>query len=127
MALELDAGGAEVSVACAGHPAPVFVPRDGDPSAVNSVGTLLGLVAEVDLPTASVRLAPGASVVAYTDRVTDQGPEVRDPVEQAIAARPAGAPAEQLADMLLGFARGPAQRRRDDIAILALRFIGDGA
>jgi len=73
----VDAGRAEVTVACAGHPAPILVPKAGEPSTLPARGTLLGVWPDILLHTAEIRLSPGDSLVTYTDGVTDQGPETQ--------------------------------------------------
>ncbi len=67
---------AQVSVACAGHPAPIHVPALGEPVAVDARGPLLGVWPDIDLETERLVLMPGDSLVVYTDGVTDQGPEL---------------------------------------------------
>ncbi len=113
-----------VDIACAGHPAPVLVPAQGTPSAVAARGDLLGVLEDVRLQTAELELHPGDSLVAYTDGVTDQGPEVRRSPEEALGERSEGADAQELANILHNLALQPVGRHRDDIAILALRFLG---
>ena len=69
-------------------------------------------------------LGEGDGIVAYTDGVTDQGPEEGLPPERALADRPPDAGAEQLVDVLEALSRSAAGPYRDDLAILALRFVG---
>jgi serine phosphatase RsbU (regulator of sigma subunit) len=124
IALEGDAG-ARVTVACAGHPAPILVPAGGPPETVDAHGTLLGVWRHVELHAAEVRLGPGDSLLAYTDGVTDQGPPFRSasPEELLRQRRPAGG-AEALASTLEEYARRATGVQRDDIAIIALRYTG---
>jgi serine phosphatase RsbU (regulator of sigma subunit) len=126
--LSVDAGHAHVSVACAGHPAPVVVPAAGDPAPLKTQGTLLGVWDELNLETVEVELTRGDSVVSYTDGVTDQGPSVQPPsLGEMFGHSPAGgSSAEQLASRLERYAQQLRGRQRDDIAILALRFTGAG-
>lgn len=114
-----------VAIACAGHPAPILVPSVGTPAAVDAQGDLLGMVRAMRLRSTELRLRVGDSLVAYTDGVTDQGPESRPSPEQVLADREQGADAEQLAGILEALAHQPPRRHPDDIAILALRFLGD--
>jgi CHASE3 domain sensor protein len=125
--LTFEAGAARVAIACAGHPAPILVPRDGPPVTVAAEGDLLGVMPSIRLHTAELRLGPGDSLVAYTDGVTDQGPETRRSPQQALGERRTGADAEQLAAILLDVARRPVGRHPDDVAILALRYLGPEA
>jgi CHASE3 domain sensor protein len=117
-------GIARVEIACAGHPAPILVPRDGPPETVAVEGDLLGIMPTIRLHTAEVRLGPGDSLVAYTDGVTDQGPELRRSPEQALGARGADADADELAAILQDVALRPVGRHPDDVAIVALRYVG---
>jgi serine phosphatase RsbU (regulator of sigma subunit) len=112
-----------VELACAGHPAPIFVPADGTPGAVPTHGDLLGVFPTVRLQTAELELHRGDSVVAYTDGVTDQGPETRISPEQALREQ-TGTHAEALASTLEQLAQRPIGPHPDDVAILAFRFLG---
>lgn len=116
-----------VDIACAGHPAPILVPGEGTPATVPARGDLLGVISTIRLNTVELQLEPGDSLVAYTDGVTDQGPEVRSSPERALHQHAEGADAEQLAGILEDLARQPIGEYPDDIAILALRFLGDEA
>jgi serine phosphatase RsbU (regulator of sigma subunit) len=124
MRLTLAPEAARLIVACAGHPAPILVPAGAAPVAVSAEGDLLGIMAAIRLQTAEVELRPGDGLVAYTDGVTDQGGEERRSPEHALADRKAGASARELATILEDLASDPVGRHRDDIAILALRFLG---
>ncbi len=117
-------GGLEATVACAGHPPPVLVPAQGPPRALTSTGTLLGVLPSIDLQPVQARLGEGDGIIAYTDGVTDQGPDEVLPPERALADRPPDAGAEQLVDILEALSRSAAGPYRDDLAILALRFVG---
>jgi serine phosphatase RsbU (regulator of sigma subunit) len=112
-----------VQLACAGHPAPILVPVDGSPDEVSVHGDLLGILPSVRLHTAEIALTPGDSLVAYTDGVTDQGPELRNSPEQALAEQ-SGTHAHELAAALERLAQRPLSRHPDDVAIIALRFVG---
>lgn len=125
--VSFETGAARVTIACAGHPAPILVPGNGSPDTVAAEGDLLGIMPNIRLQTAEVRLAPGDSLVAYTDGVTDQGGETRRAPEQALGERATGADAEQLAAILLDVAQRPVGRHPDDVAIVALRYLGHDA
>jgi serine phosphatase RsbU (regulator of sigma subunit) len=112
-----------IRLACAGHPAPILVPADGSPSAIAAHGDLLGIFPEIRLETTELVLHPGDSLVAYTDGVTDQGPEALVSPEQALRDQRA-TNADELASTLERLARRPLARHPDDVAILALRFLG---
>lgn len=123
LTFDLEPESARVQVACAGHPAPILVPAVGSPAAVEAEGDLLGMEPIIRLHPAELELRPGDSLVAYTDGVTDQGPEARRAPEQALRDQ-AGADAESLAESLEDLAHQPTGRHPDDIAIVAVRFLG---
>jgi serine phosphatase RsbU (regulator of sigma subunit) len=92
---------------------------------VGTGGTALGLLEKIESPVASVLLAPGDSLVFYTDGVTERrrGRELfgttrlRDAVAP-LAGYSADVVAARLRTVTLGFS---AEAPRDDIAILVLR------
>jgi serine phosphatase RsbU (regulator of sigma subunit) len=112
-----------VQLACAGHPAPILVPADGTPSTVSVHGDLLGVFPTVRLQTAELELRRGDSLVAYTDGITDQGPEARISPAQALHEQ-VGTHAEALASTLEQLAQRPMGPHPDDVAIIAFRFLG---
>jgi sigma-B regulation protein RsbU (phosphoserine phosphatase) len=124
--LTLEPESARLVIACAGHPAPIVVPSHDAPVTVAAEGDLLGILPTIHLYTAELQLRPGDSLVAYTDGVTDQGSEIRRSPELALADRRPGDGARQLAQILEDLASHPVGRHPDDIAILALRFLGHG-
>jgi CHASE3 domain sensor protein len=122
--VRLDPGSAHLVVASAGHPAPVLVPSHGAPVTVAAHGDLLGIMPTIRLRSAELLLQPGDSLVVYTDGVTDQGPEVRRSPEQALAERAQDGGAHALARILADLATDPGASHPDDVAIIALRFLG---
>jgi hypothetical protein len=118
--------GSVAYVLSAGHPPPVHVTGQRVQE-IEQTGPLPGALPEPgDWPTERVVLAPGESLVLYTDGVTDAvGPDGerfgRDRLLAALAA-PADS-AQELADRiraaLIAFAGGSPQR--DDVACLVLR------
>lgn len=125
MRVNLKADSARIEVACAGHPPPILVPRGGAARAVPADGDLLGVLPDIRLRLAEVELRAGDSLVAYTDGVTDLGPEMRRSPEDALQERGPDADAEQLARILDELAHQPAGGHPDDVAIVALRFVGE--
>jgi len=69
--LRRDGDGWRVTVACAGHPLPVILSADGGVRTVGRPGPLLGPFPDVEMADAHDRLAPGETLVLYTDGVTE--------------------------------------------------------
>ncbi|MDT0530195.1 SpoIIE family protein phosphatase [Micromonospora sp. DSM 115977] len=115
----------DVSLHLAGHDRPVLLPAGGGARFVGIGGTALGLLDSIASPTAEVPLAPGDSLVFYTDGVTERrrGRELFGTERLRDAAAPlAGYPADVIAARLRSTAIGfSAEAPRDDIAILVLR------
>lgn len=122
----VDAGVVRATVACAGHPAPIFVPAEGVPEAIDATGDLVGVWPAIRLHPTERVLRPGDSLIAYTDGVTDQSGELGVTPEQALAERNGAMEADDLASVLEDLARPGEGEQRDDIAILVLRYLGDG-
>jgi len=117
-------GGAEVTVACGGHPQPLLL-RAREARPVGRLGPLLGAFRSVEREEQRVRLAPGESLVLYTDGVTDtRGADGRFGQERLAAVlRGAGGQgaddiAARIDDALVAFETGP---QRDDVALLVLQ------
>ncbi len=118
---------ARVTVACGGHPLPLLVRGDGSVGYVGVPGTLLGLVPDPHLEERSAELAPGDTLVLYTDGLTEAGAPERiwsDDDLAAAAAASAGRPAAGIVQQLVDAALGPVPLPRDDVAVLALRALG---
>jgi serine phosphatase RsbU (regulator of sigma subunit) len=114
-----------VTLACAGHPRPVLLRRDGGVQQLRGGGLPLGIFAEAELSVETCQLSRGDTLVFFTDGLVDaRGPELgyfgdRLTAEvAALAGRPATQVIGQLRDMALGFCGGQC---RDDITILGLR------
>jgi phosphoserine phosphatase RsbU/P len=65
-----DAGGAEVTVASGGHALPLVL-SGGAVETVGRPGALLGVFAAPELHDATLRLAPGEALFAFTDGLTE--------------------------------------------------------
>jgi sigma-B regulation protein RsbU (phosphoserine phosphatase) len=123
----LDVRGGRVTCANAGHDTTLLVGSSPPRSVFPSTGTVLGLFPGQPYVSQSLDLAPGDTLVLYTDGVTDaadpgQGLFGEERV-RACFAEGSGATATDSVERLLGqvraFAAGAAQS--DDITILALR------
>ena len=124
--VELDRGGAVVTLACAGHPRPVVVRQSGWLDIRGQPGTLVGILEDLDVSADRVRLHPGDSLVFYTDGISEarnrDGDQFADEdlTETLLGAYDA-APSELTAtvrERALAFAGGTLG---DDFAVLAIR------
>jgi serine phosphatase RsbU (regulator of sigma subunit) len=120
--LVVDAGGATVQLASAGHPPPLL--RCGPRvEPVLAPGTLLGVYADIELTEVTFRLDRGDMMVLYTDGVTEArgvdgfyGADRLTRVVRASAAT-ADAVADDLLDDVVAFQQ---ERLRDDVAVLVV-------
>ena len=63
--------GAEIEVACAGHPEPLLLRSGGQVEQLGAAGTVLGLFTGIDINPRRATLNVGDAVVFYTDGVTE--------------------------------------------------------
>jgi serine phosphatase RsbU (regulator of sigma subunit) len=115
----------QVNLHLAGHDRPVLLRSEGQATFVGTPGTALGLLERVHTPSFTIQLAPGDTMIFFTDGVTERrrGSELFGVDRlRAAAAELAGYGPDVVAARLraatLGFSAEPP---RDDIAILALR------
>jgi sigma-B regulation protein RsbU (phosphoserine phosphatase) len=117
--VEPGAGRTLVRLAVAGHPLPSVLRADGTVITVGAPGTLLGVLRDVTATDAVVELAPGDTLLLFTDGVLDTGRpdglrrEGLDPILRSCR----GLPPEELVARVY---RAAARVQRDDIAILAI-------
>ncbi|MGC4745244.1 SpoIIE family protein phosphatase [Micromonospora sp. DT201] len=115
----------DVSLHLAGHDQPVLLAGAGGAGFVGTGGTALGLLDTITSPTAKITLAPGDSLIFYTDGVTERrrGRELFGTDRLRDAAAPlAGYSADVVAARLRSAAINfSVEPPRDDIAILVLR------
>lgn len=118
-------------IACAGHPSPLILRRDGEVEQFPETGTILGVIEAPEFSYREVKLERGECVVFYTDGVIEARSESgeffgEERLVEAVGGS-AGLSAEDLSERIkniaLDFQGGVA---RDDIAVLALR-IDEGA
>lgn len=114
-----------VTVALAGHPQPLLIDRDGKSRPLGRPGTLLGALDPVDIHEAGEKIAPGQTLLLYTDGV----PEARQGNlllgEDGLCRLAGAAPALSLDGLLDHIEQGALAHAggnlRDDLALLALR------
>jgi len=118
-------GSLELRFASAGHPAPVVLRRDGTATTVDASGDLLGVFETAETRVTSLRLAPGESLVCFTDGATERRNGERMLGEEGVrrAVRggqdlSAAALARRLGGIVSDYAPTPT---RDDLAIVVLR------
>ena len=124
--LAFGTAGARLSLASGGHPQPILLRADGSVEPIGASGTMLGVVADPQLPEAEVNLSVGDTIVFYTDGVTaspadEQGSlaELIGVVESCVDMA-ATSTAASIDQALLETNRG---QLRDDAAVLVLRII----
>jgi hypothetical protein len=122
---EVDPYAGRVRYGCAGHPPPLVVGPGATAAFLEGArGTPLGTFSDRRYEEAEAALAPGATLVLYTDGLIERRDEAIDrSLERlrTLAAGHADATADELADALLGALAGaPA----DDVAVLCLRVRG---
>ena len=108
-----------VEFASAGHPLPIVVRASGQVEVVGHPGSLLGVLATIDVTDTMVELGPGDTMVLVTDGVHDSGWPER--LEQegllALLGTCQGLSAEQVVDRIY---QRIAREQKDDVAIIAL-------
>ena len=117
-------GSQSLTIALGGHPSPVLRGAGGSTHEIGEPGSLLGIFEPV-LRDTTVAIAPGDTLVLYTDGLTDAPANQAVPIEELMElVRAEGhEPVELLADSIR-----PLKRRRrprgsnDDTAIVVLRF-----
>jgi phosphoserine phosphatase RsbU/P len=117
-------GGWALEIGSAGHPAPLVLRPDGSVEPVPVKGFLAGVVADTTYTPVRLRLAPGETLLLYTDGVTEAG---RDPALglqrlTKLAAAYATAPVEALVEAVeMDAVERAGARRPDDLAVIAMR------
>ncbi len=116
----------ELKFACAGHPWPLLVNPDGTAAFLqDGRGVPLGCVPEPTFPVAHARLTPGATLLLYTDGLTERrGTDLEAALERLrVSAAAAGAlPLEDLLDAVV--ADMGDEDAGDDVALVAVRLTG---
>jgi serine phosphatase RsbU (regulator of sigma subunit) len=115
----------QLTVALAGHPLPLLIAADGAVRQVGAPGTLLGVVERVRIHERELELAPGETLLLYTDGVADAGRMDERLGESGLIELCRAGAGRSLREMVDGIAAGALERAdgvlRDDIALLAVR------
>jgi PAS domain S-box-containing protein len=118
-------GRVAVTLAVGGHPLPFLCDRSGDIRPVGTPGSLIGALPEVAVTEERFRVAPGQTLICYTDGMTERrsgtaffGDEALAAVLAEAANNDADTVAANLEAAVLGFADGDLS---DDLALLVLR------
>jgi serine phosphatase RsbU (regulator of sigma subunit) len=124
--IDLSVNPARAILASAGHPSPVLLEVYGEARCPPVSGALLGAMTEPRLTDVELRLSPGATLILYTDGLTDAGAPERELSAEELCRRLRGHSgctprvlSRRLEELAVARAGG---RLRDDIAILAARF-----
>jgi serine phosphatase RsbU (regulator of sigma subunit) len=122
-----DGARAQLTVASAGHPLPLLRRRGEAPEAFGDHGVLLGVAGEDDWTEHTVTLAPGDTVLFYTDGVTETPGDAARFGELRLCeamTRAADGPEALLAEIDRALRDFQAGATLDDRAMLALQFLG---
>ncbi|WP_089156911.1 SpoIIE family protein phosphatase [Micromonospora sp. NBS 11-29] len=116
-----DADGLRVCWCNAGHPPPLLLRTDGTVSVARGRGPLLGLARPPQRTSRTTTLAPGDTLLLFTDGLIERRDQSIDEGQAELigqlAAAGSGLSLAALCDRLLA----AAHRREDDVALLALR------
>jgi PAS domain S-box-containing protein len=125
IALSPRADGVKACVATGGHPLPLLMRADGKVETVGRPGTLLGILPDPEIHSTEIFLAPGDTLVLYTDGVTEVsplddrfGPEILADFVAGCAGSGAPVIARRIEQQVLEIGGGSA---RDDVAVVVLR------
>ena len=115
-------GGFELTVACGGHPPPVLLAADGTVKPLECTGTLLGVLEDPLVHDVEAVLAPGDTLLLYTDGLTEAGAPARtlttEDVGELLRLAHASRARETVANCLSAAALAGGGEVRDDIAVL---------
>ena len=129
--MRVDEGGAHIRLACGGHPQPLVLRADGRVELVSVTGTLVGMLPGVTFRACDVDLAPGETLLFYTDGVTEarvDGELLGTERLMAMFADCRGMPAQSVTERVEQFVlEYLAGRPHDDLAILAVRPTGSAS
>jgi PAS domain S-box-containing protein len=108
-----------VELASGGHPLPTVLRANGDVQVVGRLGTLLGVLPEVDIADSEFELHAGDTVLFITDGVHDSG-RPRPLLQEGLEAVLRGCRGMEPADIVDRVLQEVVAAQRDDVAILAV-------
>ncbi|WP_245784908.1 GAF domain-containing SpoIIE family protein phosphatase [Geodermatophilus amargosae] len=113
-----------VQMANAGHPPVVLRSPDGQVRPVDGVtGLLVGVDVDAERATRTMELQPGSTVLAYTDGLVESPGSDLDQGIAALVERLAATPADASPRDLCDAAVSGTLDGRDDVALIAVRFL----
>ncbi|GAA4671420.1 hypothetical protein GCM10023347_26590 [Streptomyces chumphonensis] len=122
-----DAGGGRLSWSAAGHPPPLLITPDGSARVLEGEpGLPLGVDLAHPRPDHEVAVAPGSTLVLYTDGLVERRGESLDEGLRALEAAAGPLARAPLAELCATLADFHPEAGQDDTAVLALRVPGDG-
>jgi serine phosphatase RsbU (regulator of sigma subunit) len=124
--LDARSDGVHITLSVAGHPLPQLVRVDGTIEGVGSYGTMLGVIEEPRLTDVEAILAPGDTLILFTDGLLGKDDRYRDEHDAIVALLHGGQGdvRERIQQKVSELAEG---RQDDDVAVLTLKATGDGA
>jgi PAS domain S-box-containing protein len=118
-----EGGSWRLQVANAGHPPLLLRAPDGSVQAIDGVtGLLVGVDESTRRDTLTLDVPPGSTLVAYTDGLIERPGEDMDAGIAELAGRLAAAPLDASPQDLCDVAVSGRLDRRDDVALIAVRF-----
>jgi len=120
----LAGGGARLAAATGGHPPPLVLRADGSGDVLGVVGSLVGVEPVMACRDVELELAPGDTLVLYTDGVTEASrsePLAPSALAALLAPRAPGGPAVVAGEVVRIAQERAEGDLRDDLAVLAVR------
>jgi sigma-B regulation protein RsbU (phosphoserine phosphatase) len=121
----LDVENRQLTYTAAGHPGPIQLPVEGEPTVHPSTGVPIGMFSGVELEQRKIDLSPGDRLYFYTDGVTealdDQGEEFgKDRLLEALATAREVSIAESLKELVSNVRKWQGDEiGEDDLSLLA--------
>jgi hypothetical protein len=125
--VELHDRGANVTMACGGHPLPLVLRAGGRVERLGVPGSLIGVFEDVAIDDRDTELGPGDALILYTDGVLDprRSAAIDEEDLEALLETCTGFDALQIADLLGDAVAGTRGEAPDDTALLVVRAVPD--